>query len=142
MKITLRLGAAIAAGCVAAVAIAWAATFVARYQWPEYAAAEPNKTYTLIMLVTRLAVGAICTATAAYLTTIIARDNGRSACWLGGLLLAVSLPIHIYREWADYPAWYHFLYLCYLVPIATLVGKSVHIRPRTMVCCSRPSLRS
>jgi len=126
MKNTLRRIAGLAAGCVAAVAIALAATLAARTLWPEYAAAEPEKAYTLVMLVARLTVGALCTSGAACVTTLIARDNGKAAWWLGGIFLAISLPIHLYRVWADYPAWYHCVYLAYLVPIAGVTGRVVY----------------
>ena len=106
MKITLRLIAALVAGCVTAVAIALAGTFTARILWPEYAAAEAEKAFTFVMLASRLTVGVLCTSGAACVTTLIARDDGKAAWWLGGIFLATSLPIHLYRVWADYPAWY------------------------------------
>ncbi len=123
MSITLRFIAGVVGGCATAVAIALAASFAARTLWPEYAAAEPHRAYTLVMLVSRLAVAAFCTSAAACFTTIIARDNGKAAWWLGGLFLAISVPIHLYREWADFPVWYHFVYLTYLVPVAGLAGR-------------------
>ncbi|MES2058192.1 MAG: hypothetical protein V4564_19810 [Pseudomonadota bacterium] len=123
MKITLRLCVGLVAGCITAVALALAATFVARTLWPDYAAAEPEKAYSVAMLLSRLAAGAFCTAGAACVTTIIAGDNGKAASWLGGVFLAVSLPIHLCRVWADYPVWYHLLYLSYLVPVAGLTGR-------------------
>lgn len=122
MKIAPRVAVGLAAGCVTAVVIALAATGAARSLWPEYAAAEPEKSYSLIMLVARLVVAAACTIGAACVTTIIARDIGQAAFWLGVLFLAVSLPNHLYRTWADYPVWYHLLYLSCLVPLASLTG--------------------
>jgi hypothetical protein len=126
MKINQRFVTGLAAGCATAVAIALVGTFAARTLWPEYAAAEHGKAYTLIMLVTRLAVGALCVAGSACITTIIVRDSKQAAWWLGGLFLAVSFPNHLYTVWADYPAWYHFVYLSYLLPIAGLAGWVVH----------------
>lgn len=123
MKITLRISVALLTGCIAAVALALAAAFLGRTLWPEYAVAEPKKAYSLAMLAWRLSVGALCVAGAAYVATIIARDNGKAAWWLGGLFLAVSLPQHLFRVWADYPAWYHVAYLSYLVPIAGMTGR-------------------
>jgi hypothetical protein len=129
MKLKLRFGAALAGGCVTALAIALTATLAARTLWPAYAAAEPRKAYTLVMLVVRLAVGASCAAGSAGVATIIARDTGRAAWWLGGFLLAISLPMHLYYEWADFPVWYHLLYLFYLMPIAGLTGRAVGSSP-------------
>ena len=92
-------------GCLVAIAIAYAGVVVARALWPEYAAAEPQKDYTLTMLLSRLAVGALCTAGAGCVATIIAGDSGRAAWWLGALFLILSIPSHLYPGyvWNDYP---------------------------------------
>ena len=105
MKSVLRFVASLVAGCVIAIAIAAAGTAVARTLWPAYAAAEPDKHYTLEMLLSRLAVGALCTAGAACVTMIVARDKGRAAWWLGALFVVISLPYHLYPGyvWNDYP---------------------------------------
>lgn len=124
----VRKGVALAAGVATALLIALAATLVARCLWPAYAAAAPHKSYTLVMLVARLSVGALGTAVAARATTIIARDGGATAWWLGGLFLTLSLPLHL-RGWADYPAWYHLIYLSYLMPIAGIAGRIVAGHP-------------
>lgn len=118
MKDTYRLIAGLVVGCVSAVAIAKVGFSVLRALWPAYALAEPVKAYTLAMLFSRLSIGAACTAGAARVTTAVAGDNARAAWWLGGLFVVISLPSHLYYVWQDYPAWYHFIYLSYLVPIA------------------------
>lgn len=105
------------------MAIAGIATLLARRLWPGYAVAEPDKAYDIAMLAGRLAVGALSVTGGAGAATAVARDDGQAALWLGVLALAVSLPIHLVSVWADYPAWYHMLYLGYLVPIAGLVGR-------------------
>ena len=127
MRKASLLIAGLAAGCVTAVAIALAGTWLARELWPAYATAESAKTYSFAMLVSRLVVGAICTIGAACAASIIVRDHGRAACWLGALFLASSLPDHLYRVWAAYPVWYHVLYLSYLLPLAALTGRASHI---------------
>jgi len=75
MNITPRLIAALVAGCATAVGLALAGTFAARTLWPDYAAAEPEKTYSFIMLAARLTVGMVCTSGAACVTMIVARDK-------------------------------------------------------------------
>ena len=114
----LRLIAGLLVGCVTAVAIAGAGFWVLRSAWPEYAPAEPEKVFTLGMLFARLSIAALCIAGAACVTTIVAGDSGRAAWWLGGVFVLVSLPSHLYYVWDDYPAWYHFVYLLSLIPIA------------------------
>lgn len=125
MTRTRLVAFAFVAGTLTAVAIALAATVVARSVWPAYAAAEPSKAYSIAMLVTRLLVGAICTVSAATVASIVVKDDGRVACGLGALFLLLSLPEHLWRVWAEYPAWYHILYLSYLVPIAALTGRTM-----------------
>jgi hypothetical protein len=75
------------------------------------------------MLFSRLALGAFCTSCAACATTILARDKGRAAWWLGTLFTVVSLPSHLFYSRNDYPIWYHLLYLSSLVPIAGLTAR-------------------
>jgi hypothetical protein len=123
MKDKYRLIAAIAAGCGMAFVIAVVGFAMLRMLWPAYAMAVPAKTYTFSMLLSRLSLGVISTAGAALVTTLVAQGNGKAAWWLGGVFLAVSLPNHLYYVWDDYPAWYHFTYLAYLVPVAGLTPR-------------------
>ncbi len=125
MNVVLRRGAALVAGCATAVGIAIVAVLVVRRLWPAYAVAEPTKHYSFAMLVARLIVGALCTIGAAVVATRVVRDDGAIAWWLGGLFLAVSLPDHLLVVWPDYPAWYHIVYLAYLVPVAGMTGRLV-----------------
>ena len=131
----VRLIVALAAGCVTAVVIASVATILARALWPDYALAEPTKAYTLAMLLSRLAAGALSTTGAAIITSLIARENRRAVWWLGILFVALSLPQHlplIGTTWYGYPVWYHFGYLAYLVPIAVLTGRCLGRAQKTV----------
>lgn len=112
------------------VALAIAATLLARRLWPAYVLAEPTKAYTLPMLAARLTVGAGCMASAAWVATRVARDAGTAAWWLGGVVLALSTWEHLGRVWADYPWWYHLVYLSYLVPVAVVSGRVASRRAR------------
>ena len=129
MKTAIRPRISLVAGVLTAVALGVLASFVARSTWPAYAAAEPTRAYTLIMLWSRLAAGAVITAISAIVATRVANDTGRAAWWLGALFLAVSLPHHVFDVWAEYPVWYHVVYLGYLVPIAGLSGRVVTRSP-------------
>ena len=119
----LRLIASLGVGCATAVAIAMLGFSILRTRWPGYAAAEPNKAYTLGMLIARLSLAALLTAGAACAATWVARDGGRAAWYLGVLFLLVSLPVHLRSVWNDYPVWYHAVYLLSLVPIAGYSGR-------------------
>jgi hypothetical protein len=115
---------ALAVGIVCAVGIAWLGFTALQASWPEYAAAVPEKAYTLPMLWSRLGLAVVLTVVSAAAATLIARD--RRAAWVLGLLLvAVSLPSHLHYSWAHYPVWYHALYLLSLVPISLLGGRLV-----------------
>jgi hypothetical protein len=124
-----RLVVSLVVGCITAFAIAGIGFFLLRALWPAYAVASPAKAYTLAMLFSRLVLGVLCVAIAAGISTVMARDNGRAAWWLGGIFLLVSLPLHLHYAWHDYPAWYHFVYITYLVPIAGLAGQLIRRSP-------------
>ena len=93
-----------------------------RSTWPDYVLADPENAFTLAMLLARLSIFAALTAGGACVAAIVAGD-GRVAWLIGGLLLLLSLPPHLYYLWDDYPAWYHFVYLLSIVPIAAYSGR-------------------
>ena len=123
-KGTLRLVAALAIGSLAAVVIAAICFSLMRAAWPAYVTAEPTKAYTLSMMLARLSIGVLCAAGAACVATIVAGDDGRAAWWLGAFFVVISLPDHLYYVWDDYPVWYHFVYLGYLVPVAVFSARA------------------
>ncbi len=125
MTTGVQRAAALVAGSVTAVGVGIVAVLLARQLWPAYAAAEPTKQYSLAMLITRLLAGAVCTAGASFVATRIANDSAVIGWRVGGLFLAVSLPNHVWFVWADYPAWYHLVYLSYLMPVAGFIGSAV-----------------
>ena len=120
----LRLVAALVTGCAVVVGLAAVLFGALRAFWPEYAAAEPEKAYTLGMLLARLGVAAVLTVSAAIAATLVAGET-RAAWILGALFVLLSLPSHLHHVWDDYPAWYHFVYLVSLVPIAWICGRGV-----------------
>lgn len=118
----LRMVAGLVAGCVCAAGIAKLAFAALQSTWPEYAAAAPQKAFTLPMLWSRLCVAAFLTVASGAAAVLVAGD--RRAAWaLGSLFVLVSLPSHLYYVWADYPVWYHAAYLTSLVPLAWLGGE-------------------
>jgi hypothetical protein len=97
-----------------------------RVIWSDYALAEPEKAYTLAMLLVRLFIFSSMIAATSGVATFVARDN-RFPWITGGVILALSIPGHVYPgyAWDDYPAWYHIVYLLSIVPIAVIAGRSV-----------------
>ncbi len=119
---------------VAGLALGWATSWtiltggfsLLRVVWPDYALAEPEKAFTLTMLFVRLVIFTAMIAATAGVATLVAGD--RRVAWIaGGLILALSLPPHLYPGyvWEDYPAWYHFVYLLSILPIAAYSGRLV-----------------
>src|SRR5678815_3444522 len=91
--------AALLVGCATALAVAAVAFTLLHAVWPAYVAAEPTKAYDLGMLWARLGIGAVVTAAAGGVATLVARDAGRAACWLGVLFFVVSPPPELYTVW-------------------------------------------
>jgi hypothetical protein len=125
----LRIAVGLIAGFVCAAAVARLAFGALQSVWPEYAAAVPERAYTLPMLWTRLSIAALLTVASGAAAVVVAGD--RRAAWiLGSLFVLVSLPSHLHYVWAEYPVWYHAVYLLSLVPLAWLGGR---LPPRRLV---------
>ncbi len=114
------------------MALGWVGLLVLRVGWSAYSAAEPTKTYTLAMLLSRLTLASACSISSGSLAVIVAKGDRTAACWLGALLLlgsaAVHLPVTSLSVWHDYPAWYHAVYLLSLLPMSGLGGYLAHAR--------------
>ena len=135
---------------VAGLAVGWAASWVIltggfsllRGLWPDYALAEPDKAFTLSMLFVRLVIFTAMICATAGLGALVAGDK-RVAWIAGGLILAMSVPPHLYPGyvWDDYPAWYHFGYLVSILPIALYSGRLVRqVMPGAFLAESAESL--
>jgi hypothetical protein len=120
----LRFVAGLALGWVTSWAILRGGFALLRVAWPDYALADPEKAYTLTMLFARLIVFSAMIAATAGVAALVA-GRKRIAWIAGGLILALSLPPHLYPGyvWGDYPAWYHIVYLVSILPIAALGGR-------------------
>ena len=126
---------------IAALALGWATSWgvlaggfaLLRASWPDYVLAEPDKSYTLAMLLVRLLIFSSMIAATSGVATLVAGDK-RFAWLAGGLILAVSIPPHLYPGyvWDDYPTWYHIVYLLSIVPIAVSAGLLAHRANRSL----------
>jgi len=116
----------VVAGGVAWIAIGLAGLFLLQTEWSDYAAAEPAKTYNFAMLLSRLAVASVCSIASGFLAVKTAKEERKAAWWLGALLLVGSMPRHLpisyFSVWADYPTWYHAVYLLSLMPLTGFGG--------------------
>lgn len=126
----LRIAVGLAVGFLCAAVLGRLLFTALPAAWPEYAAAVPDKSYSLPMLFSRLGLASILVLVSAFACSVVARDRRVSAA-LGGLFVLVSLPSHLHYSWADYPVWYHAVYLVSLVPLAWFAGGLVPGRKTT-----------
>ncbi len=126
MPISARLVVSLLIGFLCAALIAFVGFSGLRLFWPAYAIAEPTKSYSLMMLLARLALGVVVVAGGVRAATLCADDTARIGWWFGGLFFVGSLPTHLYLVFQDYPVWYHFIFLGYIIPVA--VGTSRLLR--------------
>jgi hypothetical protein len=92
---------------------------VMRASWPAYAQVAEAMTFTLPMMLARLAIGAAATLAAGYVTAVIT-PSVIARLMPGVILLIAFIPIHI-GLWEKFPIWYHLTFLLSLVPL-TWVG--------------------
>jgi hypothetical protein len=116
----------VVAGLVAWIATATLAGLILRVSWPAYASVATTPTsFTLPMLLVRLAIGAIATVVTGLVATLVARRSPRVR-WIPGLiLLALFVPEHV-SVWSEFPVWYHLAFLTSLVPL-TWAGGAVGV---------------
>ena len=124
MKRNVRLIVGLLIGFATGIALGQVGLYLLRELWPAYLAADIVKSFTTAMLLARLTIGALSAAAAGCITTVLA-DSGKAAWWLGGMYLLLSLPIHLFYVWNDFPVWYHIIYLAYLVPFTGLAWHAV-----------------
>jgi hypothetical protein len=119
--------AGVAGGLLAWFIVATILNLAMRLSWPAYAVAENPMTFTLGMLVARLAVGGVSSLAAGLILVWITRRAGMPAVILGVLLIVLFLPVH-YGLWDKFPAWYHLVFLVSLLPVVLLGSRVMPAR--------------
>ena len=90
---------------------------VLRLSLPNYTAAEQTLQFTLGMKWARLLMAIVTSVVAGAVTGWISRSS-RWAPWIvGGVVLAMFLPVHI-AIWSKFPVWYHLTFLLTIIPAA------------------------
>jgi hypothetical protein len=103
-----------------------------RHFWPDYAANFKALTFTLPMMLARLAESTVALIVAAIVTARIA-PLSRTAPWaLGIVMLLFFIPVH-YGLWDKFPIWYHAYFLGSLVAIPAIVGSVMGSKPSVAV---------
>ena len=117
------------AAAVALAAASWGAVLglgitALKASWPAYAAAAPDRSYTLAMLVCRLVLYGSAIAATSFVAGRVAGDE-RLSWFAGAVIFALSVPPHLYPGyvWDDFPVWYHLGYLASVLPIALCAGR-------------------
>lgn len=122
----LPVAAGVVAGGLAWIGVGLLGLFLLRTGWRAYAAAEPTKEYTFAMLLSRLALASVCSISSGFLAVTTTGQDLKPAWWLGAILLLGSMPRHLpisyFNVWADYPVWYHTVYLLSLIPLTGFGG--------------------
>ena len=93
---------------------------VLRLGLPNYTAAEHTLQFTLGMKWARLLMAMATSVAAGAVTGWISRSSRWPPLVVGGVVLAMFLPVHI-AIWSKFPAWYHLTFLLTIVP-AVLLG--------------------
>lgn len=124
----LRTILGVVGGLVAWVAVVTLINIGLRHALPGYVAAEPIMAFTLPMLFARLAMAAVTSIVAGIVVRAIAPASPRAPLILGILVLLLFLPIHV-MVWANFPIWYHAIFLLTIIPLVLLGARLKTVRP-------------
>lgn len=112
----------VVSGLAAWIAMVAVAGLILRSSWPAYASVADAMTFTLPMMIVRLAIGAVATLAAGWVAGMISRRSTIATLLPGVLLLIAFIPQHI-SLWEKFPIWYHLTFLLSLVPLTFAGGK-------------------
>jgi uncharacterized membrane protein len=115
------------AGIIAWLVIVTVLNRVLRYSWSDYAAVETAMTFTVPMMIARLAISGISSILSGAVATFIGRERVKPSLGAGVVLLVVFIPFH-YMLWHRFPVWYHLTFLASLVLLSLLGGRLVRTR--------------
>ena len=122
-----RVVLAMGAGIVAWLLVATLLNLVLRITLPGYAAAEPDKVFTLTMQIARLLMGAVASLAGGAAAGWIDRPAGPAVWVIAVALLAAFIPAHV-GLWPLFPVWYHLTFLILLAPLIVLGSLLGHKR--------------
>jgi ABC-type uncharacterized transport system permease subunit len=113
----------VVAGLASWFGIVMVAGLIMRGAWPAYASMADLMTFTFPMMSARLAISALATLAAGWVTAVIAKRSRLATLMPGVLLLLMFIPQHI-MLWDRFPVWYHLTFLLSLVPL-TIMGARI-----------------
>src|ERR1700752_4300602 len=110
---------AVITGIVTWMVVATLINFLIRALVPGYVAAEPTMSFTLTMMLARLALALVTSIIAGFAAAAVARDHMLAVYACAALLVLFFLPIH-FKLWSRFPLWYHAFFLITLAPLVLL----------------------
>jgi hypothetical protein len=116
----IKIAMAVLLGLVVWFLVATVANLFLRAALAGYADAERAVQFTLPMLLSRLVVGALSSVAARLACASVMRDLPAAAKVLAIALVLLFIPVH-YSLWAQFPLWYHAVFLLSLAPLV-MVG--------------------
>jgi len=108
------------AGLLTWVVVVTVINRVFRLSLPNYTAAEHTLQFTLGMKWARLLMAIVTSLVAGAATRWISPSSRWAPLVVGGVVLAMFLPVHI-AIWSKFPVWYHLAFLLTIIP-AVFVG--------------------
>lgn len=117
----------VVAGLAVWVAIVVVVGTIMRVSWSAYQEVADAMTFTLPMLVARLAISAVATLAAGLVTALLVPGSILARLIPGVLLLIAFIPVHV-MLWDKLPVWYHLTFLLSLVPLSCLGGALAGVR--------------
>jgi hypothetical protein len=127
MANAVRIVLSVVIGFVVWFAVATVGNLVIRATLPGYADAEPAMSFTLPMLLARLALGVVSSIVASFACAMALRSHPGAVKFFAIALVVFFLPIH-YSLWARFPLWYHVVFLVSLAPLVLAGAKLVRLR--------------
>ena len=124
MSKAIRAIGTLVAGVLAWKVVVELISLLGRLVWPAYAAVETQRVFSLDMLASRLAVGALATLVFGVVVALVARGEKQTIGLIVGVWLLYSMVDH-YLVWDQFPVWYHIFYLAYIAPLALLGAKLI-----------------
>ena len=109
------------AGVVAWLVVVTVIDRTMRYFWPDYAAVFAAMTFTLPMMIARLAESTVALLIAS-LVTVRVVPASRVAPWAFAILMFVPFAYFHSTIWDKFPIWYHAFFLGSLIVAPVLVG--------------------
>jgi hypothetical protein len=122
MPKALKIVFGVLIGLVVWIVVATVGNFVIRALVFGYAEAEPAMRFTLPMLLARLGLGALSSAAAGFVCAASLRSVPNAVKLLAVVLVILFVPVH-YSLWAQFPLWYHVVFLVSLARRSTRTSR-------------------